>query len=171
MPEFLIGELPCADIADFMANIGSRTARLCKTMGWSTLFILPYVRAPILSQENDYEQAEQACAQLIGLGLPRDYSEALAVAAADITDVCAPLFRIARYNASAPYIAMGAAGSAAAITFCKYGNYHFDTYEKAEHARLTDALAQTGFEVPEDGMCRERFSENGAIEGRRIDLG
>ncbi len=170
-PDCLIAELPTDDIGVFMAEIGTQTSALCQQMGWQTLFVLPYVRAPILSQDNDYRQALQATERLVELGLPRDYAGGLALDSADIAEVCAPLFWITRCNAAAPYIAFAAPGSAVVGTVCKYGNYHLDVYDKDEHARLSNALAQIGFEVPDDGLCEERFAETSAIEGRRLDLG
>lgn len=53
---------------------------------------------------------------------------------------------------------------------CKYLNFHFEGYDETETERLITVFADAGFTHFEEGICRQPFSRNGAIGGRRIDL-
>jgi hypothetical protein len=49
-------------------------------------------------------------------------------------------------------------------------NFHFDGYDEAETRRFVRNLKKAGLYRFRDGICREHFSEIGAIGGRRLDL-
>ena len=51
------------------------------------------------------------------------------------------------------------------------GELASDVVEIAGAIKWFDVSKGFGFDVPDDGICGERFSETGAIEGRRLDLG
>ncbi|MCB1493567.1 MAG: hypothetical protein KDJ77_17515 [Rhodobiaceae bacterium] len=168
---FLVGELDAASMEAFTSAIGDAVLRLCAAMGWERLSVLPMVRASIIVQDNDFADADAATRTLADTGLTKDFSGAISGPAKDVAPLFGPLFWIARCNACAPYICFGAPGSATVGTLCQYANIHFDVYDTAEADALADALVASGFDVPDDGICGERFSETGAIEGRRLDLG
>ena len=104
------------------------------------------------------------------LGLKPDFDGALVGAPDAVAPFIGPLFWIARCNASAPNITLGLAGTAITGLFCQYLNIHLSGYDAGEEPLLLKALHKAEFTVAEDGQCRERFSEAGVIEGRRLDL-
>lgn len=165
---FTVAEPPGATPEQSAAMAGPALSDLCRALGCDEVAILPMTRRPILVQRN--KASETAHETLQALGLKPDFDGAMIGAPDDIAPFVGPLFRIARCNASAPYIAFGMKGLAVAGAFCKHVNFHFDSYDRGDADRLSHALAGCGFAVPDDGICSERFSETGAIEGRRLDL-
>lgn len=165
---FTVAEPPGATPEHSAAMAGPALSDLCRALECDEVAILPMTRRPILVQRN--KASETAHETLQALGLKPDFDGAMIGAPDDITPFVGPLFRIARCNASAPYIAFGMKGLAVAGAFCKHVNFHFDSYDRGDADRLSHALAGCGFAVPDDGICSERFSETGAIEGRRLDL-
>ncbi|MEM6667181.1 MAG: hypothetical protein AAF638_12355 [Pseudomonadota bacterium] len=166
----LIAELDAPSMAAFVDAIGRAMAALSAAMSWGNLTVLPMSRAPILIQENDAPQVAAAEVALLDMGLTRDFEGAMDAPAEKMAGAFGPLFWIARCNASAPSIALGAAGSSIAGMLCKYGNIHFYVCDPADMPGFVQALAACGFLVPEDGLCRERFSETGVIDNRQIIL-
>ncbi len=164
---FTIAEPPGGTMEQSAALSGAAFSDLCKALGCDEIAILPMTRTPILVQNN--EHSDSASRQLEEMGLKPDFDGAIIGAPDEIAPFVGPLFWIARYNACAPYITFGMKGLAIAGAFCQYVNFHFDSYDDGSKALLT-ALDACGFAVPKDGLCRERFSEAGAIEGRRLDL-
>lgn len=165
---FTIAEPPGATPEQSAAMAGPAFGALCEALGCDEIAILPMTRTPILVQQNEHSAA--AHRTLEELGLTSDFDGAVTGAPGAIAPLVEPLFRIARCDACAPYIVFGMKGSAIAGALCKYVNFHFDSYNEGDADRLSDALTGCGFAVPEDGVCRERFSKTGAIEGRRLDL-
>lgn len=165
---FTVAEPPGATPEQSAAMAGPAFGALCKTLGSDEIAILPMTRTPILLQHNEHSVTAHETLQ--GLGLKPDFDGAIVGPPDAITPLVESLFRIARCDASAPYIVFGLKGRAIAGAFCKYVNFHFDSYDEGDADRLLDALAGCGFAVPDDSMCRERFSQTGAIEGRRLDL-
>lgn len=166
----LIAELPCRTFDLFAETIGGKIEALCSAMWWDVLLVLPVMATPYLIQENDYPPVERATAALIDLGLASDFMGGMVLQPSSAASVFNPLFWIVRCNASAPYIAFAAAGSAVVGTLCDYGNIHFDTYKATEKAQLEDALGDVGFNIPPDGVCDEKFSDESAVDGRKMVL-
>jgi len=165
---FTIAEPPGATPEQSAEMAGPAFNALCRALGCDEVAIMPMTRTPILVQQNQHSAA--AHRTLEGLGLQPDFDGAMIGARDAIDPLVGALFRIARCDACAPYIVFGMKGPAIAGAFCKYINFHFDSYDERDGDRLLEALANCGFAVPEDGVCQERFSETGAIGGRRLDL-
>jgi len=166
----LIAELPCKTFDLFAKTIGGKIEALCHAMSRDVLLVLPVSATPFLVQENDYPPVERATAALIDMGLATDFPGGLVLQPSSAARVFGHLFWIVRCNASAPYIAFAAGGSSVVGTLCDYGNIHFDTYQATEKVQLADALTEVGFNIPPDGMCEEKFSDESAVEGRRMVL-
>ena len=75
-----------------------------------------------------------------------------------------------RCNASAPYILFAPRGSSAVAWLCKYGNFHFDFLDDAEKHEVERHVQTSDLDIEPDNMCYERFSEDGAIPGRAIEI-
>lgn len=168
--EFFIAELECQSFEEFIEKIGTRIEKVCHSMEWDRLLMISGSRIPYLAQENDYPPVERAKGKLISLGLEPEFTGALILQSPSVGEFFSQLFWIARCNAEAPYISFSAPGSAVVGTLCKYGNIHFDTYCEKENSRLLEAVKKNGFNVPDDGYCEEKFSETGALDGRRITV-
>ncbi|MCR9124401.1 MAG: hypothetical protein NXH91_19240 [Phyllobacteriaceae bacterium] len=165
---FTVAEPPGTTPEQSATMAGPAFSALCEALRCDEIAILPITRTPILVQHNEHSAA--AHKTLEGLGLKPDFDGAIVGPPDTIVPLVAPLFRIARCDAGAPYIVFGLKGAAIAGAFCKYVNFHFDSYDGRDSARLLDALARCGFVVAQDGICRERFSATGTIQGRRLDL-
>ena len=144
--------------------------RLCEKMGWGPTSFLGVLAHPILEQENDHPPMQAARERMLELGLTKEYRAAIRADGEELLTLMASFGALARYNASAPYIHFTAADSETACLFCKYINYHLDTYSEAEDRKLRQCLPHAGFLTSDDGQCYEPFSEDGAMEGRRLDL-
>lgn len=168
--EIVIAELAVDELDVFMARIGSKLKALCDHMNWREIHIISDSRSAYLEQDNDYPPVKQAEKKLNGMGLEHGYSGGIILDSASIEAFFSHIFWVVRCNASAPYINFCAQGSRIAGVLCKYGNVHFEPYCEREKALLLEAMAETGFEEAEDGLCEERFSEDGAMTGRKISL-
>ncbi len=166
----VIAELEAADFSQFCKQIGPQLENLCVAMAWERLLVLPFCKSAYLVQENDSPPLQVAETALLNLGIERDYCDGLVLEGEMISYFFSLIFWIVRCNASAPYICFAAPGSPLIGTLCKYGNIHFDCYGQEGYRQLLEGVNKTGFVVAEEGVCVERFSDTGAIEGRRLDL-
>lgn len=167
---FNIAAAIAGNIQSVVRRNGIAWTKLCQAMGWGDTIIIPVLNVPFLKQENPHPPMVHARKRLMATGLPRDYSGALRATPDIAADLIPDLFRIARYNACAPYIFMAAQGSKTVTAVCKYLNFHFEGYDETETERLITAFSDAGLTHFEDGICRQPFSRAGAIGGRRIDL-
>jgi len=168
--EIVIAELPIDELEVFMAQIGIKLKALCDHMNWSQIHIISDSRSPYLLQDNAYPPVKLAEKKLNDMGLEHDFSGGIILESTSIQEFFSPIFWIVRCNASAPYINFCAEGSKTVGVLCKYGNVHFEPYCEREKKQLLAAMGDTGFEESEDGCCYERFSEDSAMEGRKISL-
>lgn len=155
-----------------MRGIGGAMKRhmnlLADELGADELIVLPAVRQSILCQSNDYPPVARATAVLEAAGLAQSERMATIGPVDVVAEWLGPLFWIARCNAGAPDIVVGAPGVPLAGVLCKHGNVHFTAIEKRRE--MIGALKRSGFRLPPNGACRERFARRSAIAGRRLDL-
>jgi len=161
-----VAEYICPDFESFAAAIAAPTEALFRALGWDRVLMVGFSRAPYLEQRNDMPAVAAAEARLQAAGLSRDYAGAMAGDAADAARFLADYFWLARCNAGAPYLYVSAPGAATLLVPCKYGNYHVESYGTCADA----ALEAAGFTLAPEGLCREVFSESGAIPGRQMPL-
>lgn len=166
----LIAEWPCRDINVFIEKIGPQIQALGQSMNWRSLLVISDVKNPYLEQKNDFSPAKQARETLGEMGLSNDYHGGINLSDAAIAEFFSAIFWIVRCNACAPYILFSAPNSAIVGTLCKYGNIHFECYEGCKLNKFKNALTMAGFEIPDDGLCREHFSSSSAIDGRRLQI-
>ena len=168
--ECCIAELGAESFEQFVGLIGPAFEKLSVAMEWEELLFITAYRDAYLAQQNDYPPAERAADTLKKLGFGADYSGGVISKRNENSKVLGPLFTLQRYNASAPYVNLAAAGSSVVGMLCKYGNIHFEGYDRDEFTHFKVVLEDCGFRVPEDGICEEKFSQNDLTEGRRIVL-
>lgn len=166
----VIAELDEKSFERFCEIVGDRLERLCRAMGWQCLYLLGSTRQAILAQRNDTELVQKARADLFGLGLTEDYCDGFQFDCTDLSVLMASLFPIVRFNAEAPSICFSGAEAMVVGVLCQYGNIHFECYDEAEFDQLKTGLVETGFICINDGICEERFSPDGVIDGRRITV-
>lgn len=166
----LVAELPCRTFDLFAETIGGKVEALCHALSWDILLVLPVSVTPYLTQENDFPPVKRATTALVDLGLEPNFSGGMGLQPSSAARVFGHLFWIVRCNASAPNVAFAAAGSSVVGTLCDYGNIHFDTYRATEKAQLAGALRDVGFNITRDGACEEKFSDESAVEGRKLVL-
>jgi len=166
----VIAELRASDFSGFCRDVGPCLNQLCQQMGWQHLLMIPVFRAAYLGQDNDYAPVQKARSGLIEMGLDKTYSSGIVLEGGDLSRFFSLLFWIVRCNGEAPYFYFAAEGSAILGTLCKYGNIHFDCYAHEDLSKFHDRLRRAGFVLSEDGICEERFADEGAIEGRKITV-
>lgn len=169
-PESCIAETEATSFDQFLELIGPAFIKLSEVMDWKEIHFITAYRDAYLTQKNDYPPAERAAEELKKLGIGDDYAGGVIAKRNETFMVLGPFFTLQRYNASAPYVNFAAAGFSVVGTLCKYGNIHFDCYEAHEFILLKEALLQSGFTVPVDGICEDKFSHSDLCEGRRIAL-
>lgn len=166
----LIVEMTAGTFDDFTANVGRSFSRLADAMHWEEFALISDCRRPILAQDNDFPPVRQAEDRLLHLGFTKTDANGFVADTEGLSAILGNLFWIARCNASAPYILISPGESATVATLCKYGNFHVDFYRMEERARFESKLPQSGLEIEMDGICRERFSDDGAISGRMLQI-
>lgn len=172
MPEMgtVIGYLPCSDMDAFADGIASHFRILADGLDWQKFAVLTDVRRSFLDQENDFEPVAKAEAHLLERGFSKASSDGFECDLEGLLDLLPHLFWIARCNAGAPKLQIAAEGARVVAVLCYRANFHFVTYKVKEKIWLKKLLSSAGFEIEKDGICRDRFVENGTVAGRRLDL-
>lgn len=153
-----------------LAGNGRGWHRLVNDSDWGATLVLPAFDRPILDQDNDFPAMVAAQQRLTALGIERSFSGGLLVSGDDVVSVLADLFRVARFNAAAPQIYISAERAPLVAVLCKSANFHFSVAGSLSEITFYGQLERSGLAVFEDGVCTERFSGGGAIEGRRWRL-
>lgn len=166
----IIAELPSQNFESFTTIVGTKFRDFAKEMGWNEFLVISDAKAEYLHQDNTFSPVQNAQTQLMNLGLTKEYSGGIIIDHETIEPFLTSIFWIVRCNAATPNISITAKDAPIIATLCKYGNFHFECYDKAEEKKLEEALLSTGFAIAEDGVCMEHFSDDGIIEGRRIPL-
>lgn len=164
----LIVEMAAKSFEDFTANIGRSFSQLAEAMHWEEFALISDCRRPILVQDNDFPSVRKAEDRLLHFGFTKTDTNGFVADTEGLSAILGNLFWIARCNASAPGILISPRASATVAMLCKYGNFHVDFYKMEEKARFESELPQSGLKVEKDGICHERFSEEGAISGRAL---
>lgn len=152
----------------FVSGVVAPTQAFFDALGWVQVAMISASRAPYLEQANDAPGVVDAERRLLNAGLTRDYYGAISADPENAAQFLADYFWIARCNAASPDLYVTAPGATVLLVPCKYGNYQVETYAKP--AETEAALIASGFTLAPEGICEERFSETGAIPGRRLPL-
>lgn len=166
----IIGELETATFTDFTERIGKSLSNLSVELGWENIVLISNSRTPYLAQDNSYKPVKEAVRTLTKMGIRKTTSEAIKVSEETIEDLFAAIFWIVRCNASSPGICFSSASSKTVGTLCKYGNIHFDCYDRSEAIKIQQAFLIAGFKEAANGVCIEKYSDQNAISGREIVL-
>lgn len=164
----IIAEPDCRSMRGIGGVMKRHMTALAAELDVGELIILPDVRASILCQENDHPPVARASAVLEAAGFAKSEDMAAIGPVDAMVEYFGSLFWIARCNASAPYIVVGAPALPLVGELCKHGNVHFTAMD--QRRKMIGALKKSGFRLPLDNLCRERFSRHAAISGRRIDI-
>lgn len=164
----IVAEPDCRSMRGIGGAMKRHMIRLAGELGTVDLLVLPAVRASILCQQNRHPPAARATAALEAAGFDRSDRMAAIGPVGDMAALLGPLMWIARCNASAPAIVIALPGTPLCGLLCQYGNVHFTAIDRRR--TMIGALRRSGFRLPGDGMCRERFGRRPGIAGRRIDL-
>lgn len=166
----LVAETDASSFEDFTDRIGELFYAFAQKAGWSDILLITEARRPLLARELDHPPAVATANALIELGFTRTFDGGIVCGPEDLSRLLPHFFRIARADGSAPAMLMTAQGSRAVATPCKYGNLHFEIYDPVERDAIAEALGKSGFLLAPDGECVERFSRDGAIEGRSFRI-
>lgn len=166
----LIAEMQAPSFEDFTGRIGPAFGEFAIDMQWQDFAVISDCRRPILAQDNDYPQVQAAEERLKRAGLSKSSPVGYRADAAGLSSILGDLFWIARCNASAPYILVAPRGTSVVAWLCKYGNFHFDFFDAAEKTQIEKGLQRSSLDIEPDNMCYERFSEDGAMPGRKIEI-
>ena len=165
---FAVAEYLSPSFDAFAGSIAAPTRRLFGCLGWAQVTMIGASRTPYLEQINDAPGVVDAEQRLLKAGLTRDYCGAISADPENAAQFLAKYFWLARCNAAAPNLYVTAPGATVLLLPCKYGNYHAETY--SDTPTIEALLHKSGFTLAPDGICEERFSETGAIPGRRLPI-
>jgi hypothetical protein len=155
--------------SEFVAQLAIRLERLFEALQVEELILMSHLGLDLFgNRENDYEPLQQAYATMEALLGSSSFSEALVLQRQDLKNWVPVLFWIIRCDPSVPeYIFLYDAQERIECFICKYGNVHIT---EIGEERITPALLDSlGWELI-DGPEYDRFSDDGAIEGRQILL-
>lgn len=165
----LVLESGHTDAGVFAAWLPEAWGRVMDSLGWERLsFLLLGRGATWLSGRDDFPPLSAAFAALRRAGVDEEFRGAITVDRASLYEVLPALFWLTRCDPDRP-VSFGAEGAAFRCELCQYGNLHVELYDKGLRDALREAAGRAGF-VEGEGMCDERFSADGRIEGRRIEL-
>lgn len=117
---------------------------------------------------NDYFPLKQAREQFVILTGNPDYMEAFEFDIADLTQMVNMMFWTTRCDPHCcEYIYFADSAGKLAFFICKDGNVHTVEYEK--EILNNNALLDNEWHVV-DGTCYDKFTDDGAIEGRIISI-
>lgn len=159
------------EVGNFLAWLPGALDQVMAETGCESLSCLPVGRrAGWLSERDDYAPLAEAGAALRGFGITPDSHGGIVVDRGSVGEVLVPLFWLARCDTSRE-IWIGADGASFVANFCQYGNLHVYVYDREMVARLREAALRAGFVEVDDAMgCSDRFSSDGSIEGRQIEI-
>jgi hypothetical protein len=165
----LVYNFPYAPIENYAENLAKGLVMLAERLNWeSTIFLLVYP-TPWFSQENDHEPVKKAFDYLRKIGVTDIFNGGFKANGKGLEELLKHLFWITRCNASLPHCFFSGIKKDLIGSICQYGNIHLHFYSAAEFAKTKIASVDLG--LIEIKRCFENFSENGAIQGRRLDSG
>ena len=159
------------EVGDFLAWLPEAFGQVMAETGCESLSCLPVGRrAGWLSERDDYAPLAEAGAALRALGITPDSHGGIVVDRGSVGEVLGPVFWLARCDTGRE-IWMGGDGASFVANFCQYGSLHCDVYDREMEPRLREAALRAGFVEVDGAMgCGDRFSSDGGIEGRRIEI-
>lgn len=166
--EGIIAELKSPSFDIFIDNIGPKLMQLAEALSWEEIFVISDSKRPYLAQKNSYKDVKNATDKLLEMGLSRTTHEGVVLKEKSIRDFFSTIFWIVRCNATAPGICFSSPNSKTVGTLCKYGNIHFDCFDRAEAENLKNALKSVSFREAQNNICNNNFTGPGAITGREI---
>ena len=165
----LVAEPDCANMRGLGAAMKRHLRALAAASGMREVLVAPLVRMSVLNPQNRHPPVARAMARLRDEGFDTTGGLVAIGPVEVVADLLGSLFWVARCNASAPQLFIGAPGSDWSAQLCRYANLHFTPC--GERDALAVLLRRSGFVLPPDGQCSERFSRRAAVAGRRLELG
>lgn len=157
------------NINTYTIELSNKLKELFRSVNATEFYVLSHLKLDLFgNRENDYEPLVEAYKKLEELTGQTSYNEAFHLHINDIDQLIDCLFWIIRCDPSVPeYIFLFDKNEKLELFICKYGNVHVT--EIGDQQLSNERLTTLGWQVIE-GPEYDRFSDDGAIEGRRINL-
>lgn len=169
--ESLILYLPLDDLEQTGQELGPALGRLLERLGGRTLTFLHAMRdGRWPSGRSGPRELAEAGRAFREMGAGESFDGGLRADAADSAAVFAPLLWNVRMDIGYGMVFIAFDGAPIVASLCQYANLHVDVYSRDAAAAIRDAAHAAGFAEWIDGMCDERMSKGGAIEGRGIRI-
>ena len=147
--------------------LGKELIHLIKAINADTLIFLGDTEIAWLYQNNDYKPAKEAQEYLTNNNIGKRFSGALQVAISELPVFIKHLAWLTRCNAALPYFHFIDKRQSIVGNICKYGNLHLDTLNEPTDQIVNFFIANSKFELANNGSCHNLFGKTSAIPGRK----
>jgi hypothetical protein len=158
-----------SDLKTFTKVLGEKLALLLYSHEINNIFVYAHLKMNFFGNlKNDYKPLKEAYKALNDITGNLDYNEGFETNLDDLPSLIDIAFWIERCDPSGPeYIFFNDIENRLSFFLCKDGNVHIIEYGK-EIFNSETLAEQNWFNIT--GRCNDKFTEDGAIEGRKLKL-
>lgn len=158
-----------ADINSYTTVLSNKLKKLFQAIGEDEVYILSHLKLDLFgNRNNQFKPLAKAYKKLEAITGQTSYKEAFHININQLQQFIDIIFWLIRCDPGVPeYIFFFAANEKLEMFLCKYGNIHLTEIGNAQLTK--EQLTAMGWQVI-DGPEYDRFSNDGAIEGRQINL-
>lgn len=162
-------ELDHTDINSFTTVLSNKLKELFQTIHADEVYILSHLKLDLFgNRENQFKPLAKAYEKLEAITGQTSYHEAFLINISELQEFVDILFWLIRCDPSVPeYIFIFAKNEKLELFICKYGNIHLT--EIGSRQLTNERLTTLHWQII-DGEEYDRFSDDGAIEGRQLTL-
>ncbi|TWI81633.1 hypothetical protein IQ13_2651 [Lacibacter cauensis] len=157
------------DINSYTTVLSNKLKELFQAIGADEVYILSHLKLDLFgNRDNQFKPLAKAYEKLEAITGQTSYKEAFHININQLQQFIDIIFWLIRCDPAVPeYIFFFAGNEKLELFLCKYGNIHLTEIGNVQLTK--EVLAAMGWQVI-DGPEYDRFSNDGAIEGRQINL-
>lgn len=158
-----------ADINSYSIALSNKLTEMFRTVGADEVYLLSHLKLDLFgNRENKFPPLVHAYEQLRNITKQNSYEEAFRINISQLPEFIDIVFWLVRCDPGVPeYLFLFSENEKLELFLCKYGNIHLT--EIGNRQLTNERLTALGWQVTE-GPEHDRFSDDGAIEGRQIKL-
>ncbi len=151
---------------DYLNDVSKSIEGLRNHLKAQNLIVIGDWPTPWLVQENDYKPVKEA-QDYLKLSISSDFDGGFLLSDADLIAFIPRLFWLVRCNASLPDFLMTFENSKTAISICKYGVLHIESYDQEELKTIYHYFKQQDFKEVDECIDPVDFDD---FIGRKMKL-
>lgn len=157
------------DINSYTTVLSNKLKELFQAIHADEVYILSHLKLDLFgNRDNQFRPLAKAYEKLEDITGQTSYKEAFLINISQLREFIDVLFWLTRCDPCVPeYILLFDKNEKVELFICKYGNIHLT--EIGNHQLINERLTALGWQVIE-GQEFDRFSDDGAIEGRQIRI-